>query len=117
VGSWVGGVGEVYLCLRLLGLPAWWDVALVVDAFGVIAGNLAFFVPGRLGMSDGARVLVLSAIGVNWSGAVAFVVLRRIREVAWAALGFALLLSHREDGLTVRIPAELPVGDSTEASR
>lgn len=93
--SWFAGVLEAYLCLRWLGLPAHWDVALTVESFGLFIANLGYFVPGRLGVNEGGRVLLFAALGVPMPGAITFAIVRRLREVAWIGVGFALLLAHR----------------------
>lgn len=93
--SWVIGVGESYLCLRLLGLHPTWTLALGAYTFGLVATNLGFFVPGRLGVADGGRALAATSLGFDAPEATAFALLLRVRELAWAALGFALLLRAR----------------------
>lgn len=114
--SWGACVAEVYLSLWLLSLPARWDLAVVIEAFSVVASNAAFFVPGRLGVSDGGRVLLLTTLGIDPPGALAFAVLRRARELAWAGVGFGLLFVHRQSPMSRRRGVAGPVHRQMETN-
>lgn len=89
--GWFGGALEAYLCLRLMGLPADWKVALAIETFAIFANNLAFFIPARLGVTEGSRILIFDALGFPIASGMAYGIIRRIRELAWIALGYAIL--------------------------
>lgn len=93
--SWAAGIGEAYLCLRWLGLRAQWDIALTVESFGILIGSIGFFVPGKLGVGEGGRMLLLIALGFPMAEAMAFAVVRRLRECAWILVGLVFLLVHQ----------------------
>lgn len=97
--SWAAGILEVYLCLLWLNLAARWDMAIAIEGFGLFISNLAFFIPGRLGVSEGGRVFLLTAMHIPAPQAMALTVVRRLREIAWIGLGFFLLVSHRRAAL------------------
>ncbi|MBI4574736.1 MAG: flippase-like domain-containing protein [Planctomycetes bacterium] len=89
--GWVLGAGEVWLGLGLLGAPVGVAEALAMEAvIGVIKGA-GFFVPASLGVQEGGTVLWLAAWGVAAPEATAFALLRRVRELAWLAVGLACL--------------------------
>ena len=93
--SWAAGILEAYLCLFFLDLPARWDLAIAVEGLGLVVSNLAFFIPGRIGASEGGRLLLFSALHISTPDAMALAVLRRLREIVWIAAGFLVLAFYR----------------------
>jgi hypothetical protein len=97
------GVLETYCILHFLGFPVSLGLATVVDAFGAGVGFAAFFIPARLGAQEAGDVAVFTALGFGAPAGLAFSLVRRLREVLWAAIGFVVLavLSRR----SVAVPA------------
>jgi len=93
--SWAAGIGEAFLCLRWLGVPARWDMAVTVESFGILIGSVAFMIPGKLGVGEGGRMLLLVTLGVPMAEAMAFAVVRRLRECAWILIGLGFLFVHQ----------------------
>jgi len=58
-------------------------VALALDLF-------SFFVPGRLGAQEGARMFAFSLVGLDPALGLLFSLVLRIEQFVWAALGLAL---------------------------
>jgi uncharacterized membrane protein YbhN (UPF0104 family) len=92
--GWVLGILDVYVMLWLLRLPASVWLATVIEVLSVALDAALFFVPAKIGTQEGGKVLVFSLLGLDPAAGLALGVLRRIRELAWAGVGLALL-SHR----------------------
>lgn len=92
-GLWLFEALDTYVLLRLLDAPISLGDALVVETIAAVAKSAAFASPGGLGAQDVAYVFALEAvIGVPAAAlAVAFVVVRRVRELGFVALGFGVL--------------------------
>ncbi len=90
--GWAVGAVEGYFLLKLLGLEATIPKAWAIEAITVLANNLFFFIPARLGGSDGGKVVVFLAMGMSSALGLSFGLLRRAREFVFAALGFVFLV-------------------------
>jgi hypothetical protein len=85
-----GGMGAVQLFffLWLVGAPS--DPATVLSVF-VIARAIdlaSFFVPARLGIQEGARMLAMSLVGIEAALGLLFSLVLRLEQVTWAGVGF-----------------------------
>jgi uncharacterized membrane protein YbhN (UPF0104 family) len=105
--QWATEVLETWLVLRLLGAPASLPLALLLELGGAMVRSLAFMVPGGLGVQDASHVAMLSAIGVPGGTEIgaAFVVLKRLKDVVYVALGLTLLAlaGRRHDTMTIPV--------------
>ena len=90
--GWCGGALEAYFLLKLLGVHASVPMAFAIEAVSILANNLFFFVPARLGGSDGGKVLVFLSMGMSSAMGFAFGLLRRAREIFYVTLGFLFLI-------------------------
>jgi uncharacterized protein (TIRG00374 family) len=90
LGWLVEGV-EVYVLLMLLHLPPSPAVALGVVALSSAVRAASFMVPGSLGIQEGGNVFIFGSFGLPPDAAMAFSLLRRIREWGWAAAGLLLV--------------------------
>jgi len=104
--GWVAGSLEVYLVLRWLNAEVSLTQALVIDAFGTGVKFLAFAIPGALGVLEGGFMIVFSALGLGSGLGLSFTLIRRLRMVAWSALGVLLLALLRS--ATGAVPATMP---------
>ena len=86
--GWLAGAVEVYLILRLLGIPVSPATAFSMEALWVLLKTVAFMIPGSLGASEGILLLVCGGLGVSAVPGLALGLLRRAREVLWVGLGF-----------------------------
>jgi len=104
--AWATGGLEVYLVLSLLGTPAPLGIALIVDSFASGVKFASFMVPASLGVLEGGYVVFFEAFGLGAAAGLAYVLVRRLREITWAVVGFlALGVSGRA---TMRGPAGRP---------
>jgi len=92
LGWLVEGV-EVYVLLMLLNQPRSPTVALGIAALSSAVRAASFMVPGSLGLQEGGNVFIFGSFGLPPDAAMAFSILRRVREWGWAAAG--LLLASR----------------------
>jgi len=82
---------ESYLVLWFLGLPATVERALSIEILSVAFNNLLFFVPLRAGTQEAGKVLIFTALGLDPAKGLAAGILYRVRELAWALIGLAIL--------------------------
>jgi uncharacterized membrane protein YbhN (UPF0104 family) len=84
---------EVLLFLRLLGVDVSFVAALVLENTMIVVRSAAVPVPGGLGVQDIGYALFLKALAVPGATtvAVAFVLLKRGKDLFYILLGFALL--------------------------
>jgi uncharacterized protein (TIRG00374 family) len=93
VGAWFVEAAETWVLLSLLGIHLPIADVLVMEAIVVFMRNLAFFVPAGLGVQDAGYIAFLHAFGIPnaAAGAAAFVILKRVKELVWVAIGYTCL--------------------------
>jgi uncharacterized membrane protein YbhN (UPF0104 family) len=94
--AWASGGLEIYIVLSLLGTPIPIGTALIIESFAGGVKFASFMVPASLGALEGGYVAFFEAFGLTATAGLSFVLVRRLREMAWAGVGFlALGVSHR----------------------
>jgi putative membrane protein len=91
LAGWVAGGLEVWFALRLLGSPIAPGTAILIEAFATAIRAASFLVPAALGVQEGGLVGIFVGFGLEAGTGLAFGLVRRLREVAWAAVGFGIL--------------------------
>lgn len=93
LGLWVFEGLESYVILKLLGAPLGVIEVLSFDAALSVVRSSAMFAPAGIGVQDVGYLAVLEAYGVPGAASLgpAFVVLKRLKEAFWVAIGFAIL--------------------------
>lgn len=93
LGLWIFEGLESYLILRLLGAPLGVIEVLSFDAALSVVRSSAMFTPAGIGVQDVGYLAMLEAYGVPDAASLgpAFVVLKRMKEAFWIAIGFAIL--------------------------
>ena len=94
--AWLLGSVETWLILKFLGVEVSLATATVIEAFGTAIRVATFLIPASLGALEGGFVAIFLALGLSAPTAISFSLVRRIREVAWIAIGlvaFALTRS------------------------
>lgn len=94
--AWFGGVAEIMLFLKMLGYSASFPAALTIETFSLFINNVTFFIPARIGVGEGGRVLLFSALAYPTSIGLSYGIIRRVRELAWVAVGLLILLVRRK---------------------
>lgn len=87
---WVVGAVEIYVTLDWLGHPVTWQEAWIIEAAAQLVRAGTFFIPASIGAQEGAFVVLSSAITGSPAVGVAVAVVRRLREIVWFGLGFAV---------------------------
>ncbi len=92
VGCWVVEGAETYVILRLLGVKLSFVDVLSFEVVVSFLRSLVFMVPAGLGVQDASYVAFLGAFGVPSASTVgvAFVLVKRAKEILWVAIGFLL---------------------------
>lgn len=97
--AWLLGSLETWLILNFLGVGVSLTTATVIEAFGTAIRFATFVIPASLGVLEGGFVAIFAALGLGTTPAVAFSLIRRLREAVWIGIGlgaFALTRPRRE---------------------
>ena len=86
------GTLEIYLVVRLLGVPISLPTAFAIGARGTAVKFFTFMVPASLGALEGGNVAIFTAFGLGGAVGLTYTLVRRLREIVWVAVGF--LASH-----------------------
>lgn len=86
---------EVALVFYFLGLPFTWQAVLGVEVLSVLVDGILFFVPGKMGTSEGSKMLMFVMFGLPAEKGLALGLIRRAREMLWDALGLAMYAVER----------------------
>lgn len=81
--GWAAGIVEVWVFLSILGLPSTVASALFIQVWSVIVTRLTTVIPGNLGAQEAGLVMAFSLLGLSVESAMAFALLRRIRQLGW----------------------------------
>ena len=84
---------ETYVILRLIGSPLPLTTAYALEAICSFIRSLAFFIPSGLGAQDAGYVGFLSGSGLSHPTAIAFILIKRLRQLVWIAVGFVILFA------------------------
>jgi glycosyltransferase 2 family protein len=95
--EWVVEGIETLIILRCLGVPIGVGEALALDGLGSLLRALAFFVPAGLGIQDAFQVMLLGSLGTTdpMATGMAFIVIKRTKEVIWIAIGLLLFAGRK----------------------
>ena len=99
--NWLLGALELYVIAWFLGSPLNWAEAWLVEALAQLVRAGAFFIPGALGASEAAMVLVFAALTGRPELGLTIALVRRGRELVWILWGLAI--GGRE---SLSLPAE-----------
>lgn len=89
--AWASGGLEIYVVLSLLGASPSLATALVIESFAGAVKFASFMVPASLGALEGGYVAFFEAFGLGGAAGLSYVLVRRLREAAWTAVGFLAL--------------------------
>jgi hypothetical protein len=88
--NWFFGAVEMFLIFLFLGHPISFADAWMVEAGVVLVRAATFFIPGHLGVQDGAIALMGQALTGSPEIGLTVALLRRGREMVWTAIGLAI---------------------------
>ena len=90
------GVVEIWLILRVLGVPADYVQAWFIASVVVISNTIFFILPGQWGITESASMLVLKSLGHPAAIGLSLSVIRRIRKLAFVGLAMVLFMSEKK---------------------
>ncbi|HZQ11419.1 MAG TPA: lysylphosphatidylglycerol synthase domain-containing protein [Pseudolabrys sp.] len=92
---WFFGALEVLVTLNLMGYPASYVDAVVIESLGQAVRAAGFLVPGALGVQEAGFIAVCAVFGIPPAEAVALSLVKRVPEIV---LGVPFLLAwHRQE--------------------
>jgi uncharacterized protein (TIRG00374 family) len=94
LACWLVEAAESWLILSLLGVHVPYTEVLAFEVVVSLLKSLAFMVPAGLGIQDAGYVAFFGAFGIPDAPTlgVAFVLIKRAKELFWIAVGFLLFL-------------------------
>jgi glycosyltransferase 2 family protein len=95
--AWLLEAVETWLILRLLGVSFTIPELISLEVVASAVRSMVAVVPSGLGVQDASYVAFFGAYGVPEPATIgaAFVILKRLKELAWIAFGYVLLASLR----------------------
>ena len=90
LGGWAAGSVETYILFYILGSPISWTQAFDVEALLQMLRTASFFIPGNLGAQEAGLGLMAKWAGASLSLGVGISLLKRLRQLVWTAVGFAV---------------------------
>jgi len=91
VGARLLLAAEIYAGLRILGVPVDLEKTLIFIAIPVGLSVIGTFVPGQIGLQEGASALVAAALGIGPATGIALVFLQRLRQLVFVPLAGLLI--------------------------
>ena len=85
------GVVQVVLLLGWLGLPRSISASIAIESFSMVLGFVAFMVPGALGVQEGGKLLIFTAIGLPAAAGVTVGIAFRLTSIVCAGAGLLTL--------------------------
>lgn len=95
LAAYLWGAFEAYWICRFLTVPVAVSTALLIEMLAVFLDGIFFAVPGKAGTQEATKAAIFGALGYNPQTGLAFGLVRHIREITWAAAGFALYYFRR----------------------
>jgi hypothetical protein len=81
------GTLQLFYILRVLGESPGFTTCLAIEAFALVIDSTLFFVPARVGVQEGSRVAVFSALGLSATTGLAVALIVRLNQLLVAGLG------------------------------
>jgi putative membrane protein len=100
LAGWLTHVGETWILLAALGVPANLETALALESLAWAVRSAAFLIPGAIGAQEGGIVAVGLLLGLPTESALALALAKRAREVLVCAPGLAAWLFIERRGIT-----------------
>jgi uncharacterized membrane protein YbhN (UPF0104 family) len=89
------GAFEAFWICRFIGVPISIKTAILIEMLSVFMDGIFFAVPGKAGTQETTKVAIFTALGFKATNGFAFAIIRHIRELVWAIVGFSMYYEHR----------------------
>ncbi len=90
LAGWFAGMGETFLILFAVEIPAPFTHLVILESFAFAARSLGFLIPGAIGITEGALVLVGMSLGLSPAQALTLALVKRARELLLGVPGLAV---------------------------
>jgi hypothetical protein len=87
----VSNVTEAYVVLGWLGAAPTLASVVILEGLSRLMNSAGQFVPGKLGVSEAATAVLAEGLRLGGAHGLSLSLARRVRSLAWAALGIALV--------------------------
>lgn len=85
--AWGAGAVETWAILNALGRPTGFAEAWLLESLFQVLRIMTFFIPASIGAQEGGIVFIFGHFGMAGPFALAFALVRRMREIAYLAVG------------------------------
>jgi uncharacterized protein (TIRG00374 family) len=85
----ITGLLQLVFILAWLGTPASIGTCLAIEAFALVVDSALFFVPARIGVQEGGRVVIFTALGLGAATGLAVALIVRLNQLIVTAVGLA----------------------------
>jgi len=92
--AWFVGTGETFLILYALGISISLAHLVILESFAFAARSLGFLIPGAVGITEGALVLVGTLLGLTPAQALTLALAKRARELLLGLPGIIIWLNE-----------------------
>jgi Lysylphosphatidylglycerol synthase TM region len=86
---------EVWWICRFIGVPVSAVMALTIEVMSNAIDGALFIVPAKIGTQELGKTAIFSILGLPLSSGLAFGIIRHIRELVWALVGFSIYSTWR----------------------
>jgi len=93
--AYAWGAIEAYWICWFLGLPITIAKATSIEVLSVAIDGALFFIPAKIGTQEVGKTAIFSLLGLPPASGFAFGVVRHIRELVWALLGFGMYAGRK----------------------
>lgn len=112
--GWLLDSVEILAVAWVLDVPLGWKQAIAIEAFTGLVKALSVVIPGAIGVQESGIVVLCRMTGVEGPFGAAYALFRRLRELAFAGVGWKLLLLDR---VRLRDLKRAPAGDAGGSGR
>jgi hypothetical protein len=97
---------DTAIVLRLVGGPLDWSLAFAAEVAISMLRSVGNMAPVGLGVQDAGYATLFRSMGLSPEGSVAFVLVKRGKELVWIAIGYTLLALLRRSGSAASRPQD-----------
>ncbi len=89
--AFLSGILQILLMLGWLGLQRSFRISLAIESFVMLLGLVTFMVPGEIGIQEGGKLVIFTALGLPAAAGVAVGIAFRLTSIVCAAVGLIVL--------------------------
>ncbi|MDD4004375.1 MAG: lysylphosphatidylglycerol synthase transmembrane domain-containing protein [Elusimicrobiaceae bacterium] len=96
--AYLWGAVEAYMICLFLGVPVSPETAMLIELLSVFMDGIFFAVPGKAGTQEATKTAIFAVLGMKPALGFSFAIVRHLREILWAVIGFYLYYRHTSLG-------------------